>query len=134
MVESSFVDKPVFIYKGKNIYIFIYILIQRWQCPIYNGTFTTDKKCERQFIFWVEKCFYLNCEFLQCFRKSARHFRRETANENKQFKETIMLSLISNSYLIRQRFQEYRCESGLAIFAWRITGNYTYNPFNMTYL
>ena len=36
------------------------------------------------------------------------HFRRETANENKQFKET--KPLISNAYLIRQ------------IFAWMALG------------
>ena len=28
-----------------------------------------------------------------------------------------------------QRFKGYRCESGTAIFAWRITWNYAYSPF-----
>jgi len=30
----------------------------------------------------------------------------------------------------RERFQMYRCESGIAIFAWRITKSYAYRPFN----
>ena len=47
------------------------------------------------------------------------HFRRKTANENKQFKETN--TLISNSYLIRQSFQGYRCESGIVICQLEIT-------------
>ena len=37
-------------------------------------------------------------------------------------------------YLIRQRFQAYRCESGIAIFAWRVPWNYAYSPFNTTVL
>ena len=45
---------------------------------------------------------------------------RETANEYKQ------------KYLIRQSFQEFRCKSDIAIFAWRFTWNYAYNPFKYT--
>ena len=30
-----------------------------------------------------------------------------------------------------QRFQEYRCESGIALFAWRVSWNYPYSPFNI---
>ena len=41
------------------------------------------------------------------------HFRRETANENEQFKETKTLN--SNLNLIRQSFLRYRCKSGIAL-------------------
>ena len=34
---------------------------------------------------------------------------------------------ISNSYLIRQNLQGYRCKSGIAIFEWRVTWNYAYS-------
>jgi len=34
----------------------------------------------------------------------------------------------------RERFQMYRCESGIAIFAWRITKSYAYRPFNKNFL
>ena len=53
-------------------------------------------------VFLTRKVFTCICEFL-CYS------RRETANENKQFKET--KTLIYNSYLIRQSFQGYRCKS-----------------------
>ena len=35
------------------------------------------------------------------------------------------------SLLIKQRFHEYRCESGVAIFAWWVTWKYTYSPFKI---
>ena len=60
-------------------------------------------------------------------RSSAIHFRRETANENKQYLET--KTWISNSYLIRQSFQGYCLKSDIAIFACRVTLNYAYSPF-----
>ena len=36
----------------------------------------------------------------------------------------------SNSHLIRQRFYGNCCKSGIVIFAWRVTWNYTYSSFN----
>ena len=42
-------------------------------------------------------------------KKCASHFRRETANESKYFRE--IKSLLSNLYLIEQRFQGYDCTS-----------------------
>ena len=42
-----------------------------------------------------------------------------TAIEDNSFKET--KTRISNSYLIRQSFSGYRCESGTVIFAWSVT-------------
>ena len=38
--------------------------------------------------------------------------------------------ITSISYLIRQSFEENRCKSSFAIFAWRVTGNYFYSPLN----
>ena len=38
----------------------------------------------------------------------------------------------SSTLLTRYRFQGYRCKSGIAIFAWRVTWNYAYSPFNKT--
>ena len=48
-------------------------------------------------------------------------FSRETAIEN------ISLNKQKHGNL------EYHCESDNAIFAWRVTWNYAYNPFNQTY-
>ena len=31
--------------------------------------------------------------------------------------------------LIRQSFQGYLCESGIAIYAWKVSLNYAYSPF-----
>ena len=42
-------------------------------------------------------------------------FAKKPANENIQFNETKTLN--SNSYLLRQRFEGYRCKSDIAIFA-----------------
>ena len=70
------------------------------------------------------------CEFLHCFlsKKFAIRFDKETANENKQFKET--KTFIFTSYLIRHKCQGYRRKSGIVIFAWMVTWNYAYSPFN----
>ena len=42
--------------------------------------------------------------------------------------------MISNLYLIRQSFQGFRCKSGIAIFAWRVTWNYAYSLLKMVFL
>ena len=39
-------------------------------------------------------------------------------------------TLFSSTFLIRYRFQEYRCKSGIVIFAWRIALHYAYSPFS----
>ena len=36
---------------------------------------------------------------------------------------------ISCTFLMRLRLQGYRCKSGIAIFAWRVTRNYAYSIF-----
>ena len=64
---------------------------------------------------WLEKCSILWVSPLLFFinKKCVIHFRREPANENKHLNGT--KTLISNSYLIRQSFQGYRCKSGIAM-------------------
>ena len=37
---------------------------------------------------------------------------------------------VSSTFLIKLKFWGYRCKSGNAIFAWRVTWNYAYSPFN----
>ena len=59
-------------------------------------------------------CLYV---FLQ--QKCASHFGRETSIEKSVFKITNI-----NLHLIRQSFQGHRCESVIAIFAWRVTSNF----------
>ena len=54
----------------------------------------------------------------------------ETTNENKKFLH--LWKLVSNYYLIKQSFQGYRCVSGIVIFAWSVTENYTYSHFKST--
>ena len=99
--------------------------MQRWQCQIFNGTLET--------LLWskislLEKCLFLWVSPLPLINeKCAGYICRETANENKQFKET--KTLISDSYLIRHSFQGYRCKSDTSIFAWRVTLHYAYSPF-----
>ena len=33
--------------------------------------------------------------------------------------------------MVSSRFQGYCCESGIALFAWRVTWNYAYSPFKL---
>ena len=42
--------------------------------------------------------------------------------------------MISFLYLIRQIFKWYYCNLDIAIFAWRVTCNYAYSPFNIILL
>ena len=65
------------------------------------------------------------CKFLPCCAVS--HFRRETANENKQSKET----KTSNSHLMSHSFQGYRCKSGIVIFVRRVIWNDVYSSFSL---
>ena len=67
--------------------------------------------------------------------KYASQLGIEPANENKQFKETkTWILYLINSYLMRQSFKEYREKSGIVIFAWRVTYNYTLTvPLRVTY-
>ena len=54
-------------------------------------------------------------------------FCREITIESKQFSQ--LLKLKFNSYMSRQNYQGYRCESGIVIFASGVKWNYAYSPF-----
>ena len=74
------------------------------------------KKC---LFLWISLLFYIS-----------KKCTRETANEKKN-KESKHGYWISNSYLIRYKFQGYRCKSGIAIFAWGVTWKYAYSVLNV---
>ena len=89
--------------------------------------------------FWLEQCLLLwfsdsnsvyFCDFLTrtVFTSVIFSIRRETVNESLDINSE-QKTLISNSYSIRQRFQGYRCKSGIVIFTWRLTWNYADSPF-----
>ena len=96
IIPSQFTGKYLLCYVSE---------IQRWKCPIYNGTFEPfigSKTWKKKSFLWLEKCLFLIIYSLLLISKEcSSHFCRETVNENKQFKET--RTWISNSYLIRQR-------------------------------
>ena len=72
-----------------------------------------------------ERC--LISSLLLMSKKCASHFCRETANENKQFKETKTWPHLIHTWSDKAfRF----CKSGILIFTWRATWNYAYSPFN----
>ena len=93
-----------------------------------NARFTTiplkplsDHTCRRycRFTTFYSVQFWLTiCVFLQ--QKCTSHSCEETT-----IKKLLKLSkLISHSYLIKQSFSGYRCESEIAIFAWKVPWNY----------
>ena len=90
--------------------------MQRWQCPIYNGTL--ESFVEQAWIRYQCFCFFklfificgffliVTCEFLVIRSNGATH----------EF---------------RLRFQRYLCKSDIAILAWKVTWNYAFSPFNI---
>ena len=102
-------------YPLKGLYV-KFLSMQKWQCPIYNWTLATLiwwKMWRIPSFFSIKKCLFLWVSHMQ-----------ETKN-----KET--KTLISNSYLIRQSFQGYRCKSGIVIIKWRVTWNYATVPLSL---
>ena len=84
------------------------------------------KNVEDTIVFLTRKVFTSESFSIAFYKQEMRgHFRRETANEKDDFKET--KTLISNSHLIWQRFQGYRGKSDIAIFAWRVSWIYAYS-------
>ena len=41
---------------------------------------------------------------------------------------------LSSTFLIRWRYQGYRCKTSIVIVAWRVTWNYAYSPFLLAWL
>jgi len=66
-------------------------------------------------------------------RENVRFMSQESvrfmSQENVRFMSQENVRFMSH-FEIRERFQGYRCESGFAILAWRVSWNYTYSPFN----
>ena len=60
--------------------------------------------------FFFYKPFSFNCCFLLI----------------RSYGEIIKKTTLFSSFFIRIRFHRYRCKSGIAIFTWRATWNYTY--------
>ena len=74
-------------------------------CPIYNGTLKSFVwSCMSQILMWI----VFNCGF-----------------SNK----------ITSALLVAgKRFYGYLCESGFAIFEWRVTWNYAYSPLKHEFI
>ena len=88
-------------------------LMQRWQCPIYNGTLI---KCGKYvlFFFWLEKCSILIIS------------PWINTNEFCSYKKK---NIISHIWWNKYFNVILRCKSGIADFAWKVTWNYAYSPF-----
>ena len=85
--------------KGLHKCNFKWLIMQRCQCPIHNGTLETlINHMEDNVVFLIRKVSISDNFFTSPYKQS--HFRRENPNYNKQFKET--KTWISNSYKIRQ--------------------------------
>ena len=74
------------------------------------------KNVEATSFFWLKKCLFLWVFPLL-----------QNNQKNRIWKKSH--TLISDSYLNRQSFQEHRFKSCFAIFAWRVNLNYTYSTF-----
>ena len=79
--------------------------MQRGQCLIYNSNLKTFILSTMWKIFNSDNSYMF---------PMWNHFCRKVTNENNQFSK--LWTLISNLYLIRQRFQGYRCESRFLSF------------------
>ena len=78
-------------------------------------------------VFQTRKVFTFDNFISLTLQAGTCHHCRETSTQNKQVKKIKTWSY--NSCLIRQSFLGYRrCESGIDIFAWRVTLSYAYNP------
>ena len=90
--------------------------IQRWQCPIYNGTLESfvDQAWIRYQCFCFFKLFIFICGF----------FLIVTC-------EFLVIRSNGATHEFRLRFQRYLCKSDIAILAWKVTWNYAYSPFNI---
>ena len=91
--------------------------MQRWQCPIYNGTLET--------FYWLKMAVSSLRLILQT-RNASHYIAEKPQMKLVQFKAT--QALISNSYLIS--LKGYCCKSGIAIFARRITRKFAYSLIN----
>ena len=98
--------------------------IQRRQCPIHNGTFETDQTWRKFWRFYrFKRVCYDNSKGLACWKNA------QIVEKSKLKKVFKIVNIDSNSFLNRQSFKRYRCESSIAIFVWRATWYYVYSSF-----
>ena len=66
-------------------------------------------------------------------QKWLAHFYCKRRNMNCKVKhlETWINEIITSTVLIRLRFKGNRFKLDIAVFAWRVTWNYAYSPFNV---
>ena len=91
---------------------------------------TYDQRCGKYLRFFSTRKVFISASFslLHIGMKCASHFCSETANENKQFKETKTLFII---HTWSEKVSEGTVVNRpLPYFAWRFTWNYAYSPFN----
>ena len=60
-------------------------------------------------------------------------YKKQWRNSQKINTFQVRKTTVSSTFFTRLRFQGYRNKSGVAIFAWRVTLNYAYSPFNNNY-
>ena len=113
----------VYLYYSECKHNFKWPSVQRQQCQInwqrYNGTTVTLTAFSEQ--VWI---IYQCCVSLKCFFFHLRFLCKRNLRIPCLLKATEKLF-----FLIRLRFQGYRCKSGIAIFAWTVTWVYAYSPF-----
>ena len=94
---------------------------------IYDLNFNLIKVVEDINVFLTQKV--LNSDNL-----SIAYYKQKVcmslSQRNRKWKKQLKESIDIYSYLIRQSLFGYHNKSGIAIFVWRITWNYAYNPFN----
>ena len=83
--------------------------IQRWQCPIYNGTLET--------LIWSEM--WKIIPFFLTTKVFIFQFCRENINENKHFKETKTLEIKN----VLDHTKDFQGKLHIAIFERRVTWN-----------
>ena len=104
-------------------------------CKSYNARFTTLLLKDLFDQVWIRhnclKCWKLinfKCSFSRVLSISnaGKHIETITIlNKHLFTRRMTICSIILNSY----RFLGYRCESCVAVIAWRVTWNYTHSPF-----
>ena len=110
-------------------FIYIYILHAMPNLQRYPWNLNLTKNLEDSVRFFCARNVFISASFSIGSCKQALRKLHSQRNENKQFKQK--KTWISNSCLIRQSFQGYRCKSCIIIFARRIFWNYANSPFKL---
>ena len=117
----------VYLYYSECKHNFKWPSVQRQQCQInwqrYNGTTVQRYNGNLDSFFWAS----MNYISMLCFLKIFFHLRF-LCKRNLRI-PCLLKATEKLFFLIRLRFQGYRCKSGIAIFAWTVTWVYAYSPF-----